>query len=100
MHTEPHPMPMSDRLLTPEIAATVLPGAAAPTADDRTVDQVRVTTCRYDDRGAGSLSLLLRHEPGQGTFVDSSIDSLKTITYDGVQTTDVSGLGEAALFAP
>jgi hypothetical protein len=87
-------------LLTPELAATALPGAGAPTSDDNSVDQVRVTNCRYTDGDGQSLSLLLRHEPGQAGFVDSSINSLKTITYEGLKTDDVPGLGDAALFAP
>lgn len=87
-------------LLTPEVAATALPGAGAPTSEDNSFDEVRVTNCRYADGNGQSLSLQLRHEPGQGSFVDSSIASLKTITYEGVKTEDVPGLGDAALFAP
>jgi len=86
-------------VLTPALAAQVVPGAGKPTSDRNTVDAVTVSNCRYRAADGSSLSLLARHEPGQGTFVDSSIDTLKTVTYDGVDTADVSGIGDAALFA-
>jgi hypothetical protein len=87
-------------LLTPELAATVITAPGTPTSDANSLDAVTVSNCRYAAADGSSISLLLRHEPGQGASVDSAIESLRTITYEGIDTVDVPGVGDGALFAP
>ncbi len=110
MELDPRPQPGPDRRpLIWGIAAAVLGASvglgvllyvrgtrhAKQNAGDTTV-----SNCRYAAADGSTISLLLRHQPGQGSAVASAIESLKTTTYEGVETEDITGIGDAALFAP
>ncbi len=77
------------------------PVAEPRTSGSTTAGSGLVLTCSYvlASDATKAVAVLLRRQKGQGDDLGAAMQGLKKLTYPGVNTREVSGIGERALWA-